>query len=131
MVLVRGLALPRLFSFVFFWLFHVLWSFPISVLICLFDFLYSRPLQCYGTLWTLIFFFSFYLFFLILYFFSFEFLFLFLFIDNEEACDIAVTWQVTECDIIGLEQSRRIWKMMSGHMVYTWWPWVRHKANMR
>ena len=42
---------------------------------------------CYGTLWTLTFFFSFYLFFLILYFFSFE----FLFIDDEEAHDIAVT----------------------------------------
>jgi len=48
-------------------------------------------INCYRMLWTLIFFFFFYLFFLILYFFSFEFLFLFLFIDNEEACDIAVT----------------------------------------
>ena len=46
--------------------------------------------HCYGMLWTLTFFFSFYLFFLILYFFSFD--FLFLFIDDEEACDIAVTW---------------------------------------
>jgi len=47
--------------------------------------------NCYGTLWTLIFFFSFYLFFLILYFFSFEFIFFFLFINDEEACDISVT----------------------------------------
>jgi len=43
--------------------------------------------HCYGMLWTLTLFFSFYLFFLILYFFSFE----FLFIDDEEAHDIAVT----------------------------------------
>ena len=41
---------------------------------------------CYETLWTLTFFFSF---FLILYFFSLE--FIFLFIDDEEAHDIAVT----------------------------------------
>ena len=90
-----------------------------------------NQLDCYGTLWTLTFFFSFYLFFLILYFFSFEFFFLFLFSDDEEARDIAVTWHVTWCDIIGLEHSRRIWKMMSGHMYTTWWPWVRNEADMR
>ena len=38
------------------------------------------PGNCYGMLWILTFFVSFYLFFLILYFFSFEFLFLFLFL---------------------------------------------------
>jgi len=68
-------------------------------------------------MWELTFFFFFYLFFLILYFFSFD--FLFLFIDDEEVCDIAVTWQVTWCNIIGLEHSRRIWKITLGHMVYT------------
>ena len=77
----------------------------------------------YGTLWTLTFFFFFYLFFLILYFFS----FLFLFINDEEAHDIAVTW----CDVIGLEHGWRICKMMSEHMVYIWWLWVRCEANMR
>ena len=66
---------------------------------------------CYGMLWTLTFFFFFYLFFLILYFFFFwiSFLFSFIFLlDDEEAYDIAVTWHVTWCDVIGLECSRRI-----------------------
>ena len=80
---------------------------------------------------TLTFFFLFYLFFLILYFFSFEFLFLFLFSDNEEARDIAVTWHVTWFDVISLEHSGRIWKMMSGHMYTTWQPWVGNEADMR
>jgi len=80
---------------------------------------------CYGMLWTLTFFFFFYLFFLILYFFSFEFLFLFPFIDNEEACDIAVTW----CDVIGIEGGGRIWKMTSGHIYITWWPWGQHEEG--
>jgi len=75
-------------------------------------------LWCYGMLWTLTFFFFFYLFFLILYFFSFEFLFLFLFSNNEEAHDIAITWHVTWCDVIGLEHSKRIWKIMLEH-IYT------------
>jgi len=87
--------------------------------------------RCYGTLWTLTFFFFFYLFFLILYFFSFEFLFLFLFSDNEEAHDIAVTWHVTWCDVIGLEHSKRIWKMTSEYMYTIWWPWVRNEVDMR
>ena len=60
----------------------------------------------------------------------FSFLFDFL-LDNEEACDIAVTWHVTWCDIIGLEHSRRIWKIMSGHTDATWRSWVRHEADMR
>ena len=71
-------------------------------------FLFSISVLCYGTLWTLTFFFSFYLFFLILYFFSFEFLFLFLFSDDEEACDVTVTWHVTWCNVISLEHSRKI-----------------------
>ena len=50
----------------------------------------SSSTVCYGMLWILTFFFSFYLFFLILYFFSFEFLFL-LILDDEDACDITVT----------------------------------------
>ena len=86
---------------------------------------------CYRMLWTLTFFFFFYLFFLILYFFSFEFLFLFSFINNKETCDIAVTWQVTWCDIIGLKHGGRIWKMTSGYMYTTWWPWVGNEADMR
>jgi len=46
-------------------------------------------------------------------------LFLFLFFsDNEEAHDITITWHVTWYDIINLEHSRRIWKMMSEH-IYT------------
>ena len=54
-----------------------------------------------------------------------DFIFLFFwisfsFIDDEEAHDIAVTWLVTWCDIIGLEHGRRIWKMTLGHMVYIW-----------
>ena len=51
----------------------------------------------------------------------------FSFINDEEACDIAVTW----CDVICLEHGRRIWKMISGHMEYIWWPWVRREADMR
>ena len=43
----------------------------------------------------------FYLIFLILYLF---YIILFLILDNEEACDTAVTW----CDVIGLEHGRRI-----------------------
>ena len=36
-------------------------------------------------------------------------IFIFIFIlDNKEAHDTAVTWQVTWCDIIGLEHGRRI-----------------------
>ena len=62
----------------------------------------------------------------ILFFFSFIFI-----LDDEEACDTAVTWQVTWCDIIGLEHGGRIWKMMSGHIYITWWPWVRNEVNMR
>jgi len=61
-------------------------------------------------------------------------LFCFLFdfiLDNEEACDIAVTWHVTQYNVISLEHDGRIWKMMSGHMNTTWWSWVRYKADMR
>ena len=66
----------------------------ISHLWQIFQFLRNTPKLLWNAL-TLTFFF--YLFFLVLYFFSFEFLFLFLFLfsDNEEACDIAVTWHVT------------------------------------
>ena len=38
------------------------------------------------------------------------------FINNEEACDIEVTWLITWCDIRGLEDGRRVWKMISGHI---------------
>ena len=55
------------------------------------------------------------------------FFFLFSFLDNKEVCDIKVTWLITWCDIIGLEGGRRIRKMTSGHMEYTWWPWGRHE----
>ena len=55
--------------------------------------------------------------------------FSFLFSDNEESCDIAVTWHVTWCDIIGLEGGRRIWKIMSGYMYTTWWPWGEHEEG--
>ena len=51
--------------------------------------------------------------------FSFYFSFL---LDDKEARDIEVIWQVTWCDIMGLEHDGRIWKMMSGHLKYTWWP---------
>ena len=68
--------------------------------------------------------------FLILYWFYFLISFIFL-LDNEEACDTVVTWQVTWCDVIGLEHGGRIWKMTSGHMYTTWWPWVGNKVNMR
>ena len=69
--------------------------------------------------------------FLLSIFLDFIFLFLFLFSDDEEARDIAVTWHITWCDVIDLECSRKIWKMTSGHMYTTWWPWVRNEADMR
>ena len=77
---------------------------------------------------TILFFFSFI--FLILYWFSFLFSFIFL-LDDEEVHDTAVTWQVTWDDVIGLEHGGRIWKMMSGHIYTTWWPWVGNEADMR
>ena len=58
------------------------------------------------------------------------FFFFFLFSDNEEAHDIAVTWHVTWCDVISLEYSRKILKMMSGHIYATWWPWVENEVDM-
>ena len=48
---------------------------------------------------------NFYFIFLILYWFYIDFIFL---LDNEKTHDTAVTWQVTWCDIIGLEYDRRI-----------------------
>ena len=63
-----------------------------------------------------------------------DFTFLFLYFIREtmkKARDKEVTWQVTWCDIISLEHSRRVWKMMSGHLEYTWWPWVRSEVDMR
>ena len=41
-LVVRGLALLRLFSSVFFWLIHVLWSFSIFILTYSSNFLYSK-----------------------------------------------------------------------------------------
>ena len=35
------------------------------------------------------------------------FFFSFLFSDDEEACDISVTWHVTWCDVISLEHSEK------------------------
>ena len=52
----------------------------------------------------------------ILIFFLFSFIFL---LDDKEACDTAVTWQVTWYDVIGLEHGGRIWKIISGHMYTT------------
>jgi len=47
--------------------------------------------------------------------------FVFVFVlDNEEVCDIAVTWHVTLYDIIGLEHGGKVWKMTLGHMKTTW-----------
>ena len=70
--------------------------------------------NCYGMLWTLTIFILFYfiLFFLILYRFCFPFLFL---LDDGESCDTEVTW----CNVISLEHSGRVWKMMSEHMETT------------
>ena len=48
---------------------------------------FANIVDCYETLWTLIIFILFYFIFLILYWFCFLFL-----LDEEEACDIAVTW---------------------------------------
>ena len=70
-------------------------------------------------------------FFLILLFFFFFFFSYFILKDNEEACDKEVTWQVTWCDVIGLEHGRRIWKMISEHLEYIWWPWVRYEVGIR
>ena len=77
---------------------------------------------------------NFYFSFLLFFWFYINFLFLFLFtflLDDKEVCDTAVTWQVTWCDVIGLEYGGKIWKMTSGHMYTTWWPWVGNEANMR
>ena len=72
--------------------------------------------------------------FLLFFWFYIDFLFLFLFLlflDDKEACDTTVTWQVTWYDVIGLEHGGKIWKMMSGHMYTTWWPWVGNEVDMR
>ena len=81
-----------------------------------FSFVAWNFLLCYRMLWTLTIFILFSFIFLILYWFYFIFIFL---LDNKKVCDIVVTWYVTWCDIIGLEQNRIIWKIMSRHMVYT------------
>ena len=81
-----------------------------------------------GTLTIFLFlFFYFFDFILILFLFFFSFLFIFLFWTMKKACDTAVTWHVTWCDVIGLEHSRRIWKIILGHIYTTWWPWVRNE----
>ena len=59
------------------------------------------------------------------------FTFLFFWRMMKKARDKEVTWQVTWCDIISLELDGRVWKMTSGHLEYTWWPWVGHEAGMR
>ena len=55
------------------------------------------------------------------------FLFSFYFRTMKKARDKEVTW----CDIISLKLDGRVWKMTSGHLEYTWWPWVGHEAGMR
>ena len=87
---------------------------------------WSLPMVYYETLWTLTIFILFYFLFLILYWFCFFFL-----LDDEEAHDTAVTWQVTWCNIIGLEHDRRIRKIISGYIYTTWWPWVGNEVDMR
>jgi len=72
--------------------------------------------------------FFFYLFF---FWFYFSFSFSFSFRTMKKAHDKEVTWQVTWCVVISLELDERVWKMMSGHLEYTWWPWVEHEAGMR
>jgi len=80
---------------------------------------HATYLICYGTLWTL----TIFIFLLFIFLISYQFCFSFLLIlDDEEVCDTAVTWHVTWCDVIGLEHSGRIWKIISGHMYTTWWP---------
>ena len=86
--------------------------------------------SCYGTLNTNNFYFIFFYFFWFYFSFSFS-LFYFPGETMKKARDKEVTWQVTWCDVIGLEYSRRVWKMMSGHLEYTWWPWVRSEEDMR
>jgi len=83
-------------------------------------------MECFGP--NILFFF--YLFFFWFYF-SFSFSFSFSFRTMKKACDKKFTWQVTWCDIISLELDGRVWKMTSGHLEYTWWPWVGHEAGMR
>ena len=68
--------------------------------------------------------------FILFYFFWFYMDFLFI-LDDREAHDMEVTWQVTWCDVISLEHSGRVWKMMSGHMEITWWSWVGNEINIR
>ena len=58
-------------------------------------------------------------------------IFFFFLLDNEEAHDMAVTWYVTWCDVTSLEHDGRVWKMMSGHMKYTWWPWIEYETGIR
>jgi len=52
-------------------------------------------------------------------------------LDDEEARDTIVTWQITWYDVIGLKYSERSWKMTSGHMYTIWWPWVENEADIR
>ena len=67
----------------------------------------------------------------IYFFFWFYFSFSFSFRTIKKTHDKEVTWHVTWYDVISLELDGRVWKMMSGHLKYTWWPWVGHEAGMR
>jgi len=78
-------------------------------------------------IWTLTIFILFYFIFLILLFFS----FIFFWKMMKQARDKEVKWQVTWCDVISLEPDRKVWKMISGHLEYIWWPWVRSEVSMR
>jgi len=66
-----------------------------------------------------------------LFFFWFYISFSFSFRTMKKAHDKQVTWYVTWYDVISLELDGRVWKMTSGHLEYTWWPWVRNEADMR
>ena len=57
--------------------------------------------------------------------------FYFLLKTMKKAHNKEVTCQVTWCDVISLELDGRVWKMTSGHLEYTWWPWVGHKCQDR
>jgi len=113
-------------------IFLIIWICHLTFLFCVLFFFYNilwSSIVCYllWDIWTLTIFILFYFIFLILLFFS----FIFLWKTMKKAHDKKVTWQVTWCDIISLKPDGRVWKMMSGHLEYTWWPWVRSEASMR
>ena len=113
---------PASTSILFFILWHILHYFTY------FPTFFVTPgvIECFGH-WQFLFYFILFFWFYI----NFVFLFFSFLSDDEEACDMEVTWQVTWCDVISLEHSGRVWKITSGHIKTTWWPWVGNKADMR